>query len=73
MFVNFFIKRPVFATVCAMILLLVGAISIPTLPISQFPDIAPTQISVQANYIGADAETVEKNRHQPAGTRNQRR
>jgi len=60
MFVNFFIKRPVFATVCAMILLLVGAISIPTLPISQFPDIAPTQISVQANYIGADAETVEK-------------
>ncbi len=60
MFVNFFIKRPVFATVCAMILLLVGAISIPTLPIAQFPDIAPTQISVRANYIGADAETVEK-------------
>ncbi|MEM6521911.1 MAG: efflux RND transporter permease subunit, partial [Cyanobacteria bacterium P01_D01_bin.71] len=60
MFVNFFIKRPVFAAVCAIILLLVGAISIPTLPIAQFPDIAPTQISVQANYIGADAETVEK-------------
>jgi HAE1 family hydrophobic/amphiphilic exporter-1 len=60
MFVNFFIKRPVFATVCALILLLVGAISIPTLPIAQFPDISPTQISVQANYIGADAETVEK-------------
>lgn len=60
MFVNFFIKRPVFATVCALILLLVGSISIPTLPIAQFPDISPTQISVQANYIGADAETVEK-------------
>ncbi|NER78586.1 MAG: efflux RND transporter permease subunit [Leptolyngbya sp. SIO1D8] len=60
MFVNFFIKRPVFATVCALILLLVGAISIPTLPIAQFPDISPTQISVRANYIGADAETVEK-------------
>jgi HAE1 family hydrophobic/amphiphilic exporter-1 len=60
MFVNFFIKRPVFAAVCAIILLLVGAISIPTLPIAQFPEIAPTQISVQANYIGADAETVEK-------------
>lgn len=60
MFVNFFIKRPVFATVCALILLLVGAISIPTLPVAQFPDISPTQISVQANYIGADAETVEK-------------
>ncbi|MDB9526607.1 efflux RND transporter permease subunit [Oscillatoria sp. CS-180] len=60
MFVNFFIKRPVFATVCALILLLVGAISIPTLPIAQFPDISPTQVTVQANYIGADAETVEK-------------
>ncbi|NEQ46494.1 MAG: efflux RND transporter permease subunit [Leptolyngbya sp. SIOISBB] len=60
MFVNFFIKRPVFAAVCAIILLLVGAISIPTLPIAQFPDIAPTQISILANYIGADAETVEK-------------
>ncbi|MEM6713891.1 MAG: efflux RND transporter permease subunit, partial [Cyanobacteria bacterium P01_C01_bin.147] len=60
MFVNFFIKRPVFAAVCAIILLLVGAISIPTLPIAQFPDIAPTQINVLANYIGADAETVEK-------------
>ena len=60
MFVNFFIKRPVFATVCALILLLVGLISIPTLPIAQFPDISPTQINVTANYIGADAETVEK-------------
>lgn len=60
MFVNFFIKRPVFATVCALILFLVGMISIPSLPIDQFPDISPTQISVRANYIGADAETVEK-------------
>ncbi|MGA1624588.1 MAG: efflux RND transporter permease subunit [Prochlorothrix sp.] len=60
MFVNFFIKRPVFATVCALIILLIGGISIPTLPIAQFPDISPIQISVQSNYIGADAETVEK-------------
>lgn len=58
--VNFFIKRPVFTTVCALILLLIGAVSIPTLPIAQFPDISPTQINVQATYIGADAETVEK-------------
>ncbi|MEL6383803.1 MAG: efflux RND transporter permease subunit [Cyanobacteria bacterium J06626_18] len=58
--VNFFIKRPVFAIVCALILLLVGAISIPTLPIAQFPDISPTQVTVTANYPGADAETVEK-------------
>ena len=59
MFVDFFIKRPVFATVCSIIILLVGAISIPTLPVDQYPDISPTQISVTANYSGANAETVE--------------
>ncbi len=58
--VNYFIKRPVFTTVCALILLLVGAVSIPTLPIAQYPDISPTQINVTARYIGADAETVER-------------
>ncbi len=60
MFVNYFIKRPVFATVCALIMLLIGAVSIPTLPIAQYPDISPTQINVSARYIGADAETVER-------------
>jgi HAE1 family hydrophobic/amphiphilic exporter-1 len=59
MFVDFFIKRPVFSTVCALIILLVGAISIPTLPIAQFPDISPTQINVTANYTGASAEVVK--------------
>jgi hydrophobic/amphiphilic exporter-1 (mainly G- bacteria), HAE1 family len=59
MFVDFFIKRPVFSTVCAIIILLVGAISIPTLPIARFPDISPTQINVTANYTGASAEVVE--------------
>ncbi|MEM1254123.1 MAG: efflux RND transporter permease subunit [Cyanobacteria bacterium P01_H01_bin.21] len=58
--VNYFIKRPVFSTVCAIILLLIGAVSIPTLPIAQYPDISPTQVNVTASYIGADAETVEK-------------
>ena len=58
--VNFFIKRPVFAIVCALILLLVGVISIPTLPVAQFPEISPTQVTVRASYPGADAETVEK-------------
>ena len=60
MFVNFFIKRPVFATVAAIIVLLVGAISIPTLPIAQYPDISPKQVSVRAVYTGADAKTVEE-------------
>ena len=59
MFVDFFIKRPVLTTVCALIVLLVGIISIPTLPIAQYPDISPNQVSVTANYTGADAETVE--------------
>ncbi|MEQ8383971.1 MAG: efflux RND transporter permease subunit [Coleofasciculus sp. A1-SPW-01] len=59
MFVEFFIKRPVFTTVCSLIILLIGAISIPTLPVAQYPDISPKQVSVQANYNGADAQTVE--------------
>ncbi|MGY6529966.1 MAG: efflux RND transporter permease subunit [Cyanobacterium sp.] len=59
MFVDFFIRRPVFSTVCAFIILLIGSISIVTLPIARFPEIAPTQIQVIANYPGADAEVVE--------------
>ncbi len=59
MFVDFFIKRPVFSTVCSLIILLVGVISIPTLPIAQYPEISPTQIEVTANYSGASAEVVE--------------
>ncbi|MGL5878821.1 MAG: efflux RND transporter permease subunit, partial [Xenococcaceae cyanobacterium] len=60
MFVDFFIKRPVFTTVCSLIILLVGAISIPNLPIAQYPEISPIQVNVTANYIGADAQTVEE-------------
>lgn len=59
MFVDFFIKRPVFTTVCSLIVLLIGIISIPTLPIAQYPDISPKQVNVTATYIGADAQTVE--------------
>ena len=44
MFVNYFIKRPVFATVCALIMLLFGAVSIPTLPVAQYPDISPHKL-----------------------------
>ncbi|HEY9808051.1 MAG TPA: efflux RND transporter permease subunit [Halomicronema sp.] len=59
MFADFFIKRPVFATVCALLIVIVGAISITVLPVARFPDISPTQISVTANYTGASAEVVE--------------
>ena len=60
MFVNFFIKKPVFAIVCSLVILVVGLISIPTLPIEQYPDISPVQITVTANYIGASAQVVEE-------------
>lgn len=56
-----FIKKPILTAVCAIIALLVGIIVIPTLPISQLPQIAPIQVEVTANYIGADAETTETN------------
>ena len=59
MFVDFFIRRPVFATVCALFIILAGAISIPTLPIAELPDLAPPQVVVSSGYIGANAQTVE--------------
>ena len=59
MFVNFFIRRPVFASVCALLIVLAGAAVIPTLPIAQFPNLAPPQVGVSSFYIGASAQTVE--------------
>ncbi len=59
MFVDFFIRRPVFATVCALLIILGGAISIPSLPIAQFPNLSPPQVVVSSAYIGANAQTVE--------------
>jgi len=59
MFVSFFIRRPVFATVCALLIVLAGAAVIPTLPIAQFPDLAPPQVGVSSFYTGASAQTVE--------------
>jgi hydrophobic/amphiphilic exporter-1 (mainly G- bacteria), HAE1 family len=58
-FVDFFINRPVFSTVCALMIILGGAISIPSLPIAEFPDLAPPQVVVSSGYIGANAQTVE--------------
>ena len=59
MFVDFFIRRPVFATVCALLIVLGGLSVLPTLPISQFPSLAPPQVGVTSVYIGASAQTVE--------------
>ena len=59
MFVDFFIRRPIFATVCALLIILAGAVTIPTLPVAQFPDLAPPQVGVGAFYNGANAQAVE--------------
>ena len=60
MFVDFFIHRPIFATVCALLIILSGAICIPNLPIAMYPTLSPPVVRVTSNYVGADSETVEK-------------
>jgi multidrug efflux pump len=56
---RFFIDRPVFAWVIAIIIMLAGALSILSLPISQYPKIAPTSVTISASYPGASAKTME--------------
>jgi len=58
-FVDTFIRRPIFATVCSLVIVLAGVLAIPTMPIAQYPDVAPPTVSVLAIYTGANAETVE--------------
>ena len=59
MIANFFIQRPVFAWVIAILIMLAGGLAIRTLPVSQYPDIAPPTVVVSANYPGASAQAVE--------------
>jgi len=59
LFADFFIKRPVFSTVTSLFIVIAGAVCIPFLPIAQFPQLAPPQISVVSFYTGANAQTVE--------------
>jgi multidrug efflux pump len=56
---NFFIDRPIFAWVLAIVVMLAGALAITTLPIAQYPSIAPPAISIQASYPGASADTLQ--------------
>ncbi|MBE9085059.1 MULTISPECIES: efflux RND transporter permease subunit [unclassified Tolypothrix] len=56
---NNFIKRPVLTTVCTLVILLLGCLCIPLLPLNYLPDIAPIRVQVSANYTGADVATVE--------------
>ncbi|WP_322072199.1 efflux RND transporter permease subunit [Paraburkholderia bannensis] len=55
----FFIKRPVFAWVLAIVVMLAGLLALKRLPVAQYPEIAPTTISISATYAGADAQTIE--------------
>ncbi len=59
MFADFFIKRPVFSTVTSLFIVIAGAVCIPFLPIAQFPELAPPQISVNSFYTGANSQAVE--------------
>ena len=65
MFSSIFIDRPRFAVVIAIVITLAGAIAITAIPIAQFPDIVPPQVTLTANYPGADAEVVETTVAQP--------
>jgi multidrug efflux pump len=56
---RFFIERPIFATVIAIVIMVAGALAIQTLPIAQYPTIAPPSVAIFATYPGASAETVQ--------------
>ncbi len=60
MFAGFFIHRPVFAIVISLVIIIVGALAIVSLPIAQYPQISPPTVSVKATYVGASAKVVEE-------------
>src|SRR6266852_153617 len=57
---NFFIRRPIVAMVIAILTVIVGAVSIASLPVAQFPNIVPPEIRLSATYVGADAQALEQ-------------
>src|ERR671913_808204 len=57
--VDTFIRRPILASVCSLVLILAGAVAIPTMPVAQYPALAPPQVTVSAFYTGANAQEVE--------------
>src|SRR5258706_6224891 len=57
---KFFINRPIVAMVISIVMVIVGTITILSLPVAQFPNIAPPEIQIQATYVGADAQTLEQ-------------
>ena len=59
MFADTFIRRPILASVCSLVLILAGAIAIPTMPVAQYPSLAPPVVNITAFYTGANAQEVE--------------
>src|SRR5574338_1033904 len=59
MFADTFIRRPILASVCSLVLILAGLLAIPTMPVAQYPSLAPPQVTVSAFYTGANAQEVE--------------
>lgn len=57
---RFFINRPIVAMVISILMVIVGAVTIATLPVAQFPSIVPPEVQVLATYVGADAQTIEE-------------
>jgi hydrophobic/amphiphilic exporter-1 (mainly G- bacteria), HAE1 family len=57
---KFFINRPIVAMVISLLLVIIGAVTIVQLPVSQFPAIAPPEVQIRATYVGADAQTIEQ-------------
>src|SRR5580698_4625153 len=57
---KFFINRPIVAMVIAILMVIVGAVTIAALPVAQFPNIVPPEVQVLATYVGADAQTIEQ-------------
>src|SRR5579863_7144141 len=57
---KFFINRPIVAMVISLLMVIIGAVTIVQLPVSQFPAIAPPEVQIRATYVGADAQTIEQ-------------
>src|SRR3981081_1537001 len=57
---KFFIDRPIVAMVIAILTVIIGAVTIASLPVERFPNIVPPEVQIQATYVGADAQTLEQ-------------
>src|SRR5947207_6776055 len=57
---KFFINRPIVAMVISIVMVIVGLVTLAGLPVAQFPKVVPPEIFIQANYVGADAQTIEQ-------------